>query len=229
MRYTCDHSGDRTQMCITCMNYESRIHSLQEEIERLKSLRPTSFKEVKESEAWRMRAEEANQEIERLKSKLTYPDALTGSEYTRLVEWMNDPERKEAIIAFTASACRDAARAFERCELVANNMLECENCKILEDNKQKLMEALKKIANKEIEFPDYDWSDWNGGDAQREAKNLIAQFAQLVLSGLDQLIATPHKTESLDFQVKDLKQRLRDLVLDDVPHQHQERLLEALQ
>ena len=28
MRYTCDHSGDRTQMCITCMNYESKIHSL---------------------------------------------------------------------------------------------------------------------------------------------------------------------------------------------------------
>lgn len=27
MRYTCDHSADRTSMCITCMNYEAKLES----------------------------------------------------------------------------------------------------------------------------------------------------------------------------------------------------------
>lgn len=42
-----------------------------------------------------------------------WPDKLTVSEYERLVAWMKDPKRKPAILAFTDSACRDAARAFE--------------------------------------------------------------------------------------------------------------------
>ena len=40
-------------------------------------------------------------------------DNLTLLEYQRLVAWMKDPKRKPAILEFTASACRDAARAFE--------------------------------------------------------------------------------------------------------------------
>ena len=42
--------------------------------------------------------------------------------------------------------------------------------------------SLEKIAKREIKFPDYDWSDWNGEDAKKEVLNLIATFAQLVLS-----------------------------------------------
>lgn len=43
----------------------------------------------------------------------TYKDKLSISEYKRLVEWMKNSVRKPAINAFTAGACRDAARAFE--------------------------------------------------------------------------------------------------------------------
>lgn len=50
--------------------------------------------------------------------KSHFEDRLTAFEYKHLVAWMKDPNRKPAIIAFTASACRDMARAFE-------NYLEC--------------------------------------------------------------------------------------------------------
>ena len=40
-------------------------------------------------------------------------DHLTSSEYRRLIAWMQNQQRQPAIIAFTAGACRDAARAFE--------------------------------------------------------------------------------------------------------------------
>jgi len=33
MRVTCDHSDDRTSMCITCMNYESRIKVLSDAVD----------------------------------------------------------------------------------------------------------------------------------------------------------------------------------------------------
>jgi hypothetical protein len=56
--------------------------------------------------------------------------------------------------------------------------------------------ALKKIANREIKFPDYDWSDWNGHDAQCEATNLIAQFAELSLKS----ISHPSPDGGLDFK-----------------------------
>lgn len=38
---------------------------------------------------------------------------LSRCDYQRLVEWMDDRNRQPAIIAFTAGAARDAARAFE--------------------------------------------------------------------------------------------------------------------
>lgn len=72
----------------------------------------------------RQALEAAKKEIERLKSKLHYPDALSKSEYERLVEWMNNPNRKPANTAFTASACRDAARAFEESERAAQKEIE---------------------------------------------------------------------------------------------------------
>lgn len=43
---------------------------------------------------------------------LLYP-GLSAFDYSRLVEWMNDPNRKISHIAFTAGCARDAARAFE--------------------------------------------------------------------------------------------------------------------
>lgn len=41
---------------------------------------------------------------------------MTAFEFRRLVDWMKDPKRKPANLAFTAGACRDAARAFEQAE-----------------------------------------------------------------------------------------------------------------
>lgn len=42
------------------------------------------------------------------------PDNLSAWEYKRLAEWLRDAKRKPANVAFTASACRDAARVFEQ-------------------------------------------------------------------------------------------------------------------
>ena len=46
------------------------------------------------------------------------PNSLSASEYTRLVEWVKNPTREPANTAFTASACRDAARAIEESGLL---------------------------------------------------------------------------------------------------------------
>jgi len=43
-------------------------------------------------------------------NKPTWPSA---NEFHRLVEWMKNPDRKPANIAFTAGETRQAARAFE--------------------------------------------------------------------------------------------------------------------
>ena len=50
-----------------------------------------------------------------------------------------------------------------------------------EKENARLRKALDIIASDEVIFPDYDWSDWNGNEAQVEARNLIAQFAKLSL------------------------------------------------
>lgn len=56
--------------------------------------------------------------ITRKREDQRFPNRLSASEYERLVAWIKDPKRKPAHIAFTASACRDAARAIEASEIL---------------------------------------------------------------------------------------------------------------
>ena len=42
---------------------------------------------------------------------------MTAYEFGRLVEWMKNPKREPAGTAFTAGACRDAARAFKMAKM----------------------------------------------------------------------------------------------------------------
>jgi len=47
------------------------------------------------------------------------------------------------------------------------------------------VETLKLLSENKVNFPGYDWSDWTGDDAQREAGNIIAQLASLTLEKID--------------------------------------------
>ena len=52
----------------------------------------------------------------------------------------------------------------------------------LRSQNARLKEALGKIAERKVEEPDYDWSDWNGGDAASEVRKIISEFAKSQLS-----------------------------------------------
>lgn len=73
--------------------------------------------------------------------------------------------------------------------LTESTFLAVENANLRKEIKY-LKKCLTVIANKEIVFPDYDWSDWNGHDAQLEATNLIAQYAKLVLTERNEKLDT---------------------------------------
>ena len=62
----------------------------------------------KDSNIWFAKSERLEAENAALKL-----GSLSPLDYKRLVKWMKESKRKPAIIAFTAGACRDAARAFE--------------------------------------------------------------------------------------------------------------------
>lgn len=59
------------------------------------------------------KAREMEEEMAALRERI---DGIPAGEWLRLVEWFADSRRKPADTAFTAGACRDAARAFEEAQ-----------------------------------------------------------------------------------------------------------------
>ncbi|UOF78272.1 copg antitoxin of type II toxin-antitoxin system [Caudoviricetes sp.] len=123
---------------------------LEQQVCSLKLAKQLKKLEVSE-ESLRMKVLE--EENIRLKEKLKYPDSLTLSEYKRLIEWMNNPNRKPAHVAFTASACRDAARAFESSVVEADNKsLALQVMALQEALKEKEGEGMNIITSNENNF-----------------------------------------------------------------------------
>ena len=143
----CDGQAKSTEFLNACRQAKEALKQIPfkaclDENKLKKLLDYICYKHNTSPKNFRMYAEEALKQIEA--PGKNHPDNLTASEYQRLVEWMKDPKRKSAITAFTASACRDAARAFEQ-YLEAPNLVELDEkavLKILQDN---ILEYLKYV------------------------------------------------------------------------------------
>ena len=105
-----------------------------------------------------------------------------------LIGWItNALNAKDDRIDFLLRKLDEAATEIDH--LRQANTLNIEAARLLgeavknyKEENRRLRAALESIAEGKIHFPDYDWTDWNGLDAQAEAVKLISQFAKLALA-----------------------------------------------
>ena len=81
-------------------------------------------------------------------------------------------------------ATLDITRLLEEVERLQTMSFALSQGKVLElqSEIQRYRKALEKIANHQVKEPDYDWSDWDGGDAASEVRKIIGLIAKQALA-----------------------------------------------